>query len=255
MIKIIYLIAYNTFVETIRNKILYSILLFVIIIIALSLSIGEWSVFAKNQVIQDFGLVTMSLSGLLLAIFIGVGMLGKEISSKTIYSILSKPISRSAVIIGKFFGLSVTLIINMICMATIFIVMLRIIGVSCTADLLSAILLTSYEMVLIISVALFFSTLTTPTLSAICTIAFYITGHFNDLLYISPTGNGDLILSILLKCIYFTIPNLEHFNIRMQLIYHLPLPTAYIPLCLIYGTLYIIFILIVSCIIFSKKDL
>ena len=103
------IIAANTFKETIRNKVLYNILLVAAVALLLSLSFGDLSIFSRAQVMTDFGLATMSLTGLLLAVFIGVGLLGVEISNKTVYGIISKPVTRAAFISGKFLGLCATL--------------------------------------------------------------------------------------------------------------------------------------------------
>ncbi|HMA64073.1 MAG TPA: hypothetical protein VKO63_02700, partial [Chitinispirillaceae bacterium] len=92
MIRSTCYIAQNTFKETIRNKILYNILLVAGIALVLSISFGDLSVFSRGQVMADFGLATMSLTGLLLAVFIGVGMLGVEITTKTIYGVITKPV-------------------------------------------------------------------------------------------------------------------------------------------------------------------
>ncbi len=241
--------------ETIRNKVLYNILLFAGIIIVLSISFGEWSVFARVQVMADFGLATMSLSGLLLAVFIGVAMLGKEVTSKTVYMMASKPISRSVIIIGKYTGLCCTLLINFILMSTFFFTALLLIGGSINFSLVFAVLCTMCEMAVIVAVALLFSTVTTPTLSAIFTIAFYISGHFNDLVGVDKLENSYGLLKMFLKALYYLLPNLEHFNIRTVVVYDLPLSGDYVFFALLYGVLYIVLLLLLSCTIFSRKDL
>lgn len=248
-------IALNTFMETIRNKVLYNILLFAVIIIVLSISFGEWSVFARVQVMQDFGLATMSISGLLLAVFIGVGMLGREISSKTVYTLAAKPIGRTAIIIGKYSGLLLTLFINFGLMSLFFLAALLIIGGTIHPELLLAVLLTWIEMALIVSVSLLFSTFTTSTLSAIFTIGFYMIGHFNDFIDIAAIDKTKPVLAIFLRVIYYIIPNLEHFNIRSPVVYGLPISAEHIVLTVIYGILYIWLYLTVSSVIFHRRDL
>ena len=105
----IFEIAGNTFKETVRNRVLYLVLLFVLALIVLSVFVADWSVFARIQVMQDFGLATMSIAGLLLAVFIGVGLLGREMTTKTVYHVITKPVSRHQFVIGKFLGLLATL--------------------------------------------------------------------------------------------------------------------------------------------------
>lgn len=253
--QILVSIAFNTFKETIRNKVLYNVLLFAGLIIALSISFGEWSVFARIQVMKDFGLATMSLSSLILAIFIGVAMLGKEVNSKTIYLMASKPIDRKVIVIGKYLGLLITLLLNYLIMSLFLILSLFFIGGNLDLNIFIAILLLIGEMAIMVAVSLFFSTITTPTVSSLCTIAFYIFGHFNDLVDGNVQGDNGGFLDILLKLLYYLLPNLEHFNIRTPVVYDLPITASYAVYTLIYGFLYTTLLLGFSCIIFSKKDL
>ncbi len=253
--KSIALIALNTFRETIRNKILYNILLFAGIIIVLSTSFGEWSVFARVQVMQDFGLATMSVSGLLLAVFIGVAMLGKEVTSKTVYMMAAKPVMRGSIIIGKYAGLCITLCLNFLLMSLFFFGALLFIGSTVNLKLVAAVLLTMVEMGVIVSVALLFSTITNPTLSAIFTIGFYIAGHFNDLVGIETLEGSKRLLKPVLQVLYYLLPNLEHFNIRTPVVYDLPLTGDYILFAVLYGLLYITLFMSISCALFARKDL
>ncbi|MFW5959844.1 MAG: ABC transporter permease [Chitinivibrionales bacterium] len=253
--KSVYFIALNTLKETIRNKVLYNILFIAILAIYLSISFGEWSVFARTKVIQDFGLATMSLSGLLLAIFIGVGMLGKELESKTVYQLASKPVRRSSIILGKFAGLCITLLLNFLLLTLFFLGVLLAIGGSVEPDLLTGILLSGCELAVIISIAVFFSTVTNSTVSAFLTLAVYIAGHFNDLMEISMIAQKNVFHAFILKIIYYIIPNLEHFNIRSNVVYNIPLPSSYIPFALLYAFLFTALFLTLACAVFSRKDL
>lgn len=253
--KTTFIIALNTFKETIRDKILYNILLFAGLIIALSISFGEWSVFARVQVMQDFGLATMSLSGLLLSIFIGVAMLGKEVNSKTIYILASPPVNRTSIILGKFSGLIMTLILNYLIMSLFFLCMLFFIGGGITFKIVQAVFLIGVEMSVIVAVSLLFSTITTPVISALLTIAFYIAGHFNDFVDIHYVEETNALLALFLKVLYFFLPNLEHFNIRTPVVYGLSIPDGYVLMSTVYGLVYLVIFLSISSLIFSRKDL
>lgn len=249
------LIAVNTFRETIRNHVLYNILLFAVIVIVLSVSFGDWSVFARVQVMQDFGLATMSVSGLMLAVFIGVGLLGREIASKTIYGLTARPIQRWNVLLGKFSGLIATLMLNFAIMTLCFLGAIVLIGGEVSDQLLLAVMLIWLEMALIVAVSLFFSTFTSPQLAAVLTIGFYIAGHFNN-----PAGNelvqsSQAWFSIVLNIIYFMLPNLEHFNIRADVIYGEGIGVSFFLFAFMYGVLYIILFLFLSSVSFSRKDL
>lgn len=248
------IIALNTFKENIRNKVLYNILLFALGIILLSISFGDWSVFARVQVMEDFGLATMSIAGLLLAVFIGVGLLGKEISQKTLYTVLVRPVNRFQFILGKFTGLLVTLFINFGIMTLVFSAVLVYQGGTIELPLLSAVFLAWVELAVIVSVSILFSVFTTPTLAAIFTIAFWIIGHYNDLVQIKDVQADSPAFALLLKAIYYVLPNLEHFNIRAPVIYGNGIEPGFVVLAVIYGLLYTTLFLLLATLVFSRKD-
>lgn len=253
--RAIYYIAKNTFKEAIRNKILYNILLVAAVALILSISFGDMSVFSRGQVMADFGLATMSLTGLLLSVFIGVGMLGVEISTKTIYGVLTKPLNRDVFILGKFFGLLVTLVLNFVLIALVFLLTIHFIGGHQDLKILNAVFLLLIEMVVIIAAAIFFSSLTTPTLAAIFTLGFYVAGHLNDLVNIGAEQQNSAVWRGILKTLYYVLPNLENFNIRTAVVYNLPIPGSFVAGAAVYGLLYTAMLLILSIIVFSRKDL
>ena len=253
--KTVFYIAQNTFKETIRNKILYNILLVAGVALVLSISFGDLSVFSRGQVMADFGLATMSLTGLLFAVFVGVGMLGMEISSKTIYGVVTKPVTREAFIFGKFFGLLATLLLNFTLIAIVFFVSIRLMGANQNMSVVNAILLLMIEMVVIVAAAIFFSAFTTPTLAAIFTLGFYVAGHLNDIAGIGAEQQNDIVWKTVLKTLNFLLPNLEHFNIRTAVVYNLPIPSGFVSGAVLYGLLYAMLLLVMSIVIFSRKDL
>lgn len=253
--KTVLTIASNTFKETVRNKVLYNILLVAGAALFLSMSFGDLSVFSRTQVMTDFGLATMSLTGLLLAVFIGAGMLGSEISTKTVYGILTKPVSREQFIFGKFFGLVSTLLLNFALISLVFFIAITLMGADVKISIMNAVVLLAVEMSVIVSAAIFFSSFTTPTLAAIFTIGFYISGHLNDLVDIGTKQQESVIWQTGLKFFYFLLPNLEHFNIRSRVVYDLHVPSDFIAGALFYGVLYTILLLLLSSMVFSRKDL
>jgi ABC-type transport system involved in multi-copper enzyme maturation permease subunit len=251
----LYEIAANTFLETVRNHILYLVLFFVIALIVLSVFVADWSVFARVQVMQDFGLATMSIAGLLLAVFIGVGMLGKEVGQKTVYHVVTKPVSRSVFVCGKFFGLFTTMAGTFAIMTVCFLATLHFLGGSLGGQVVWAVVLIWVEMSVMISAAVLFSTLTSPMLASIYSLAFYIAGHVNDLLSLKFVENNGPLYPALLRAIYYVLPNLEHFNVRDNVVYGIALPPSYFGWAVGYGVLYTVLFLILSCALFSKKDL
>ena len=251
----IFFIAVNTFKESVRNRVLYAILFLALGVIALSVSVADWSVFERIKVMEDFGLAAMSLTGLFMAVFIGVGLLGREISTKTAYMIIAKPVSRSAFLIGKFAGLIAVLLLNFAIMSLVFWIAIRLLGGRPTPQLGAGVLLIWVELAVLVAAAVLFSTFTSPMLASMFTLAFYVGGHLNDLVSTNVLQDHMAWLGKLLRFIYYLLPNLEHFNIRTAVVYELPLPPNYSAYSVLYGILYIVFMLSVAGIIFERKDL
>ena len=264
--KPILIIAVNAFRETVRDKILYNLVIFTVCLILFSLMLGEWSVFARVNVIKDFTLAVMSLAGLLMSIFVGIGLIQKEIQRKTILTLLAKPLPRWHFIVGKYLGLLMVLALNLAIMTLVFFVLLRMIGVRPTGSLIMAIYLIFLEMAVVTAAALLFSAFSTPTLSALFTLGVYVAGHLsgdivNHLAFIRKFGErlpGTPVISPftekLIQAVYYIIPNLENFNIRGRVVYDLPIPEHYVMYTSLYGLAFIAMYLLVASLWFSKRD-
>jgi ABC-type transport system involved in multi-copper enzyme maturation permease subunit len=254
--RVIWLVALNTFKETIRNKVLYNILLVAAVVLLLAMSFGDLSVMSRVQVMSDFGLATMSLTGLLLAVFIGVGVLGSEIADKTVYGVLCKPVDRIQFIIGKFSGLFATLALNFLLIALIFITAITLMtNRAPQPEIFYSIFMLMIEMSIIIAAAIMWSCFTTPTLAAIFTLAFYVAGHLNDLITLNADVQTNPVMKTILVVLHYILPNLEIFNIRTQVVFNLPIAPGHITFAAIYGILYAALLLLFSSILFARKDL
>jgi ABC-type transport system involved in multi-copper enzyme maturation permease subunit len=248
-------VAANTFKETIRNRILVNILLFAVVLILLSLVVGEWSLGHQSKVIKDFGLAAMSLFGLLIAIFIGIRLMVQEMEQRTVYLIISKPIRRWEFVIGKYLGLACTLAINVLLMSlTLWAVVLVQEG-RIDFGLAPAILLIYMEIGLIVAFALLYSTFASPTLSALFTLLTFVIGHsmsfLRDFILLYP----DKPFLWLLRAIYTVMPNLENLNIKMAAVEHIPGPPHAVLFGFLYGLGYTAFVLVLTVLVFENKDL
>src|SRR5947199_10464011 len=110
-------IAVNVFRESVRDKILYNLVLFAILMIGASYVIGQLTAGQDVKIIKDLGLAATTLFGLFIAVFIGIGLVSKEVERRSIYSLLSKPIHRYQFVLGKYAGLVLTLVVNVAVMA------------------------------------------------------------------------------------------------------------------------------------------
>ncbi len=250
----VWALATITFKETIRNRILLNILLFAVGLILLSLVVGDWSLHQQAKVIKDFGLSAMSIFGLLIAIFIGIRLMVQELEQRTIYVIASKPIHRWEIIVGKYIGLAMTLAINVLLMSLALGGTSWIIEKRLDLGLAPAILLIYIEILLIVGFALFFSSFTSPTMSAIFTMAIFIIGHLSGFLRDYIEVYEDQGFHWFLKLIYYIAPNLENLNLKMAVVENLTRPPHAVLFGLTYGVAYILILLVLTSVIFHRKD-
>jgi len=250
----IWAIALNTFKESVRNRVMLNILLFAVGLILLSLVVGDWSLGHQVRVIKDLGLSAMSIFGLLIAIFIGIRIMVQEMEQRTIYIIASKPIHRWEIVTGKFAGLSITLAINVFFMTLALGLVLLIIGEMADLLLIKAIWLIFLEILLIVAFSIFFSSFVSPTLSAVFTLVVFVMGHMSEFLNEYVQVYPDKGFHWLLKGIYHAIPNLEKLNLKMAAVAQVPLPPHAVIFGTMYGLAYIILLLMITSIIFSKRD-
>ncbi len=263
---IIKTIAINAFKEAIRDKVLYNLLIFTLILIAASVFIGRLTIGEDQRVIKDIGLAAMSLFGVLIATFVGTNLVHKEIRKKTIYTIISKPIHRYKFILGKYCGLLLTIFVNLIIMTLALLLVLvlhkvifpyspsevdRAIGY---VSLLKAVALILFELMLITSIAILFSTISTPTLSVFFTLAIYAIGHLTvDLKEMGAASKSALVKSLSSFC-YYVLPNLENFNIRAEMVRDLNISGKFMLYGIIYGILYIATVMLVSILFMERKE-
>ncbi len=251
----VWIIAKNTFRETIRDRVMYNILFFAIFIIGISLIISSWSLNQQVKLLKDFGLAAMSIFGLLIAVFIGIRIVYQDTERRTIYMLISKPIGRWQIVLGKYTGLLLTVLANILVMAVSLLAVDFLIEHQIAWSLLPAILLIFFEIMLVIAWALFFSVFTSPMLSAILTVLIFIIGHLSPALklftQLHPGNSSNGILLFL----YRILPNLENFNIKAAVVEHLSLPPGTVTNAVLYGLAYISILLVFSAEILERRNL
>ena len=247
-------IALNTFRETLRDKILYNLAFFGLLLIGSSILLSSLTMGEQAKIIQDLGLASINLFGVLIAIFVGIGLVSKEIEKRTIYSIIAKPIPRYQFLLGKYFGLALTLFVNMSIMVVGFFLTLLSAKVGIDPALLKALALIFVELLVITAVAVMFSTFTTPTLSATFTLAIYVIGHLTDDLRVLATKLPSDLTKLVLDGLYYTLPNLESFNVKGQAVHAIPIEPAYLVTAAAYGITYSAAVLFLACVIFQRRD-
>src|SRR5947208_2026342 len=206
-------ISKNAFREAVRDRILYNLILFVLLITASAVFLGELTDGQESRVIVNLGLSSMLLFGTFIAIFVGVSLVSKEIERRTVYSIFSKPIGRGEFIAGKFFGLSLTPLVNVVVMGIgVSLALLYVGGRSLAATIWGAIFLIFLELTIMTAVAIVFSSFSTPALSALLTFFVFLIGHFSSSLRDLAQGLGSKTAIYFFDAIYYLLPNLSHFS-------------------------------------------
>ena len=246
-------IAINTFREAIRDKILYAILFFSLLMLFASLALGELSLGHNIKVMKDLGLSAISMFGILLAIFTGVSLVHKELDKRTIYTLLSKPIHRYQFILGKYLGMLFTAFVQLTILTIIFTLLLLYQQQFIDFNLYSAIFLYWVEIMLITSMALFFSSFTTPFFSGLFTFSFFIIGRLMPDIYQVLTQLKSPVTWIMLKTTTL-LPNLQRLNIGPQIVHHEVLRADYLVSASMYAFGYIALFLLFAIVLFNRRD-
>jgi Cu-processing system permease protein len=260
-------IAVNVFRESVRDKVLYNLVFFAVMLMAASYLLGQLTAGQDIKIIKDLGLAAMSLFGLFIAVFIGIGLVSKEVERRSIYSLLVKPIRRHELIIGKYLGLALTLLVNIAIMTAAY---YAVLGAMAWVDgawfrphwqapaldpaLLKAIGMIFLQLTIVTAVALLFSTFSSPMLAAALTFGLYIVGHFN-----ADLRNFDAIVdskpvAYLARALYYVLPNLAPFDIKAQVVHGVHVPAGLLLFNTAYAVVYIAALLTGAAFIFMRRD-
>jgi ABC-type transport system involved in multi-copper enzyme maturation permease subunit len=248
-------IALMAFTEAVRDRILYSLLAFALAMIGSSVVLVRLSVGGEGKIVKDLGLSAISLVGVLIAVFIGVGLVSREIDRRTIYMVMARPIRRGEFILGKFCGLGLTLLVNVAVMAAGLLGLAWFLEGRWSLELLPAILLAYVELLLLTAAAILFSAFTTPTLSAIFTLSFFVIGRLIGDLRAFAAQFGGPVLQALAPGLSYVFPNLARLNISDASVHGRPLGAGYLLLALLYGGAYLVLLLAGAMAIFARRDL
>jgi ABC-type transport system involved in multi-copper enzyme maturation permease subunit len=247
-------IAVNTFRESARNKMFYLLIFFGIFFALSSKLISFLTLGDAPKVLKDTGLAAINFFCVLIAIFTGINLVYKEIEKKTIFNILSKPVSRDQFIIGKFLGLALTMLAALGAMAGIFFLFVWMNGGGFDLKIILYFFMLFLELLVIVAISLLFSSFTTPILSFIFTISLYLIGQvmwtFNEFKMYLKTPVWRTFTHV----IYYLLPNLDKLNIKNDVV----LGTALNPLTILYSVCYalayILALLAITILIFRKRE-
>jgi ABC-type transport system involved in multi-copper enzyme maturation permease subunit len=256
--KRIGVVALNTFREAVRDRVLYNLLFFALVMMAASIIAGQISIGIEETVIATLGLSAISLIGLLIAIFIGVGLVSKEMDKRTLYALLAKPVRRWEFLLGKFGGLILTLAVNTAAMGVG--LFLALIYVKPTlergdATVFVAVYFIWLKLALVVALALLFSCFTTPLLAILFTAGIYIVGLYVQELRDLPVAVMSPAMTVFTKWLSYLLPNFENFNIMAQAAHSRPVPGSFIAQNTLYAAVYCGIVLTGAVLVFSRRNL
>jgi ABC-type transport system involved in multi-copper enzyme maturation permease subunit len=254
-IRAVTLLAGHTLRELIRSKLLYNLLIFALLLIASSMFVAQLTIGQWDRIILDMGLAAIELSGVLIAVLIGVGLVAGEIDRRTIFPTLAKPVTRGAFLLGRYLGLLVMLGINVLIMMAALAAVLSAATYGVSATAAAAALLIFVELGVVAAAAMFFGSFTTPVLASAFSLAFFLIGHLlADLKAFRERSESGLAKRVT-GALYHVLPNLELFNLKSEAANGLPAPAGFTSSASLYGCLYAATLLLLAIGVFSRRDL
>ena len=250
-------IARNTFREAVRDRVLYNLVIFVLLLTGGAVFLGELSAAQESKIIVDMGLSAMLLFGVFIAIFVGVGLVYKEIERRTIYAIFSKPVGRGEFLVGKYAGLCLTLAVNVAVMgAGVSLALLYVRGGwdDLALRIWPAVALVYVELMIVVAVALLFSSFSSPALSALLTFFAFVIGHFSAELKSLAVSVGSGAARALFTGLYYLLPNLSNYAYITDASHGQTPTAANFAGAVLYGLVYIAVLLSASTLIFKRRN-
>jgi ABC-type transport system involved in multi-copper enzyme maturation permease subunit len=251
-------VALNTFREAVRDRVLYNLVFFALLMIAAAILVGQISIGIEENVIVALGLSAVSVIGLLIAIFIGVGLVSKEMDKRTLYALLAKPVRRWEFLFGKFCGLVLTLTVNTAAMAAGLFVALFYVRHSLQQSdvtIVIAVYFILLKLALVVALALLFSSFTTPLLAILYTAGLYIAGQFVEEMRTFHSETANRAVAAFTHWLSYLLPNFENFNVMEAAAHGRGIPGALILQNTVYAVLYCGITLLVAMVVFSRRNL
>lgn len=238
-----------------RDRVLYNLVLFVLLLIACAILLGDLTDGYEARTIVNIGLNAMLLFGTFIAIFVGVGLVSKEIEKRTVFAIFAKPVGRGEFIAGKYLGLCLTLAVNVIVMGFgVSLALLFVGGRELFMTIWPTILLIFFELTILTAVAILFSSFSSPALSALLTFFVFIIGHFSSSLRDLAAGIGSTSAIVVFETIYYLLPNLSHFTFVTNAAHGQTPPLSMLAGSVAYAIAFDVILIAATILVFSRRN-
>ncbi len=254
----VWVVATNTFREAVRDRVLYNLVFFALLMMGAAVLVGQISIGIEESVIVSLGLTAISVIGIFIAVFIGVGLVSKEMDKRTLYALLAKPVERWQFLLGKYGGLVMTLAVNTAAMAVgLYVVLWSVKHPLERSDwyVLVAVYLILLKLALVVALAMLFSCFTTPFLAILFTMGIYIAGVFAEDLRTMQAMDITPATMKLLRGISYVLPNFENFNVMGAVSHGRGVPGSLVWIDTAYAIVYAGIVLISAAVVFSRRNL
>jgi ABC-type transport system involved in multi-copper enzyme maturation permease subunit len=247
-------VAANTFRETVRERVLYNLVFFAILMTLSGLLLSQLSIRQDEKIVKDVGLAAMDLFGNLIAVFIGTGLVSKEIERRSLYPLLAKPLTRDEFLVGKFAGLAFTLLVNLALMTAGLYATLLLTGRRADPLLLAAVYPLYLGLLLVVAFALLFSTVSSSSaLASVFTVGALLAGRYSDVI----RNMRDVAPGVppwLVEALYSVLPNFRNFDFKDRVAYGDPVSPEVLGWITLYGAAYAAVVLGIALAAFRSRD-
>lgn len=250
-------IATNTFREAVRDKVLYNLILFALLLVGAAVLFGQISMDIERIVVINLSLTAITMFGVVIAIFIGIQLVSKEIEKKTLYTVLARPVRRWEFIVGKFFGLIETLAVNTFFMALGFYAALWYVSHGfhrSDLNVLWAVYFVVLQFAIVTALALLFSSFSTPIFSAIFAFSLFVIGSFGDDLRNFGRASEGMTRWLVTLAAYL-LPNFGPLNVMSAVAHDQPVSFALVVHNSLYAVFYSGVALCGAVLIFERRNL
>ena len=251
-------VAWNTFREAVRDRVLYNLVFFALLLIATSILVGQISIGIETVVLVSLGLSAISVIGLLIAIFTGVGLVSKEMEKRTLYALLSKPVRRWEFLAGKFGGLVLTLTVNTAAMALgLLLALLYLKHAMETGDasIFIAVYFILLKLAIVVALALLFSCFTSQLLAILFTVSLYVAGLFISQMRDLDGSRIGPAAKIFFSWISYLLPNFQNFDVMAAAAHGRAIPAMLVLNNTLYAMVYCAIVLSAASVVFSRRNL
>lgn len=254
MINATLLIARHTFKEIIKDRILYGVILFAILLISLSVALGQLSFAEQTRISIDFGLAGIHIGIVIIALFVGGNLVWKEIDKQTIFTILIRPISRFEFLMGKYLGLIAVVATLVVALSMVLFFVCLSLQWPWDINFIYALYGIVLEALILVSLSVLFGCLSNPVLSVLCTLGFFFVGHWVSELDYFASRSESSIVQYVGKILNFVLPNLERFNWKSMVTYREVVEIGVVGSATLYALGWVIVLFAISSFVFERKD-